>query len=194
MEYIEKIFKYLYYVVESDRIFIAMSLILYSGARVSEVAHIELKNLDLEKRWFITQIKSRKTDKREGIYFFPEFFIPEMRKYLERLKLNHPNTKYLFPEGNGHLHPKSLRYHMRKAKAKLGLPCHTNPHAFRDIINEQRIEMRITKEIRKILLNQTSKDVNISHYAKKFKNRIYLRDLYDKCNPFKKIVKPEVQL
>jgi len=190
MEVVDKIFEYLYYVVESKRIFIAMSLILYSGARVSEVCHIELKNLDIKNRWFITRVKSKKSDKKDGIYFFPVFFTPELRGYITLLKEEYSNPKYLFQEGDSFLHPATLRKHMRRAKKALGLKVNCNPHAFRDFINTMRIEMRITKEIRKILLNQKSKDVNISHYAKKFKNRKYLRDLYDKCNPFKELIKP----
>ncbi len=132
-----------------------------------------------------------KRDKRDGIYFFPPSFIPELQNYVKKLN---PGEKHIFPEGNSYLTTKTLYKHMRKVKIALGLSCKTNPHAFLDFLNEQRIEMRITKEIRKILLNQKSKDVNITHYAKKFKNRIYLGSLYDKCNPFKKLVKPEPML
>lgn len=194
MEVVERIFEYLYYVPESLRIFIIMSLILYSGARGSEVLHIELKNIDLKNRWFVTRIKSRKSEKRDGIYFFPPFFVPELKKYVKKLKYKKLNAKYLFQQGTSHLSIKTLDKHMRKVKKALGLKCATNPHAFRDFINTLRIEMRIPKEIRKILLNQKAKDINITYYAKKFKNRVHLRELYDKCTPFKKLIKPNPTL
>lgn len=184
-EAIRRIFEYLWYVVESKRIYYAVSLICYGGPRVSEVCHIKIKNLDVKNRWYITRIKSRATDKKDGIYFFPEFFVPELKNYINKiLKKNYTNPKYLFQEGDIYLHPKTIRKHLKDAKHRLGLECNTNPHTFRDFINTLRIEMRIPRDIRKLLLNQKSKDVNITHYAKKFKNRIHLRNLYDKCTPF----------
>ena len=123
-----------------------MSLVLYSGARASEVLHVELKNLDIENRWFKTTVKSRKKDKRDGIYFFPEFFIPELEKYVKKLD---PEDKYLFPQGNSYLSIKTIDQHMRGAKQRLGIPCKTKPHAFRNFLNEQRIEMKLLKNLGK---------------------------------------------
>ncbi|MFX0132072.1 MAG: tyrosine-type recombinase/integrase [Candidatus Hodarchaeota archaeon] len=194
MSIVKRIFTHLYYVIENPKVFIIMSLILYSGARVSEICHIELKNVDLENRWVITQVKSRKSEKRVGIYFFPEFFVKELKTYIIRLKTEYQKPKYLFQQGESFYRMGLVRHHLRRTKEALGLKCNINPHAFRDFINTLRIEMRIPRDIRKMLLNQKVSDVNIQHYAKKFKNRLHLRELYDKSNPFKELIKPTPRL
>lgn len=194
MDIVKRVFTHLYYVIENPKVFIIMSLILYSGARVSEICHVELKNVDIENRWIITEVKSRKTEKRGGIYFFPEFFVKDLKTYIKKLNTEYPNPKYLFQQGAIFYRPGLIRHHLRRTKDALGLKCNINPHAFRDFINTLRIEMRIPRDIRKMLLNQKVSDVNIQHYAKKFKNKLYLRNVYDKCNPFKELIKPTPRL
>lgn len=70
----------------------------------------------------------------------------------------------------------------------------TNPHIFRDFINSRREEKGATSTQRKFLINQKNPDVNINSYLKKYKNRITLRNLYDKYNPFNQDILPQPKL
>ncbi|MHA1192227.1 MAG: tyrosine-type recombinase/integrase [Promethearchaeota archaeon] len=81
---VEKILNYLF--VTRRKIFIILSLLLYSGARISEVCSIEIKNIDLEERFFYTKIKSKKNQNRWGIYFFPSFFISYLEQWITEIK------------------------------------------------------------------------------------------------------------
>ena len=62
---VRRILNYLYFI--DFRCFIIVSLLLYSGARISEICRIELKNLDLEERYFLTKVKSKKNLNRHGV-------------------------------------------------------------------------------------------------------------------------------
>ena len=83
---------------------------------------------------------------------------------------------------------------MQQVKEELGLKTLTNPHIFRDFINSRREERGATVTQRKFLINQKNPDVNINSYLKKYKNRMILRNLYDKYNPFDKTTLPKQKL
>ena len=198
MKDIKKILHRLYY-VKPNWMYVAGSLIIYSGARVSEVASILLENLDVKNRWFLTKVKSSRSSKRMGIYFFPKFFIPDLEHYIKTLELEHPRTRFLFPSSHSwkedkHVNIRTIEKYFREVGQELELKARTNPHAFRDFINSKREEKGCSTVQRKLLLNQTIRDVNVSHYLKKYKNRIHLRSIYDKYDPFKPNVKPNPKL
>jgi integrase len=178
-------------------LYLAFQMIIYSGARISEVCHLEFKNIDLKNRWFITTVKSKKSDKRDGVYFFPEFFVPELRYYIRHLKEEYGNNpKYFFPNKKskkGYLTKTPLEKRLKDLKENLDLEYNTNPHAFRDFLNTKRMEMRLPKDLCTMLLNQKPKGVNPQHYLKKFNNRVHLRDLYDQYNPFREKLSPDIK-
>lgn len=194
MEKVKDIIRHLYY-TKSYRIYIIMCLIILSGARISEVLKIKLSYISLESRWFIIEVKSKKNNKKDGIYFFPEFFVPEIKHYVKLLKLEYNNPIYLFPGRNGkHITPRTVQYYMRKTKKELGIKASINPHAFRDFLNTKRFETGCNKTLCKFLLNQKVKDVNPKHYLKAYKNRVKLRNAYDQYNPFNKSILPNPRL
>lgn len=194
MEDVKDIIKHLYY-TKPYRTYIIMSLIIFSGARISEVLNIKLEYLFLDRRWFITEVKSKKNDKRDGIYFIPEFFIPELKHFIDLLKLEHQDPNYLFPSRNGtHYSPRSIQRYMRIIKKELGIKASINPHSFRDFLNTKRFEKGCNQILCKFLLNQKVRDVNPKHYLKAYKNRVKLRNAYDKYNPFNKSILPNPKL
>jgi len=195
---IKNIFAHLYY-IKSYKLYIVIALIVFSGARISEVLNIKLKNISLKERWFITPVKSHKNNKRDGIYFFPSFFVSSMKRYIKLLKLEHENWSdsnfFLFPSRNNKpLTPRPIQKCMSDTKEELRIKSSINPHAFRDFINTKRFEIGCNKTLRKFLINQKVKDVNPANYLKKYKNRIELRNVYDKYNPFTKSILPEPKL
>jgi len=196
MEEIKQIIKHLYY-TKPTYIFIALCLIIFTGARVSEVCQIELKNINLNSRWFITKVKSEKREKREGIYFYPDFFIPYLKRYIETVKIEYSNPKFLFPSNrssSGHIIARTIQYYMKEIKNELGIKAKINPHSFRDFINTERKLKGCDKDFLTILLNQTVKDVNTAHYLKRYDNRMELRKVFDMVNPFNKEIMPSPKL
>jgi len=191
---IERILTHIYYVVEDYRIFLAISLIIYSGARIGEVCKIDIRLFNLKERWFKTKVKSRLAE-RWGWYFFPKFFIPVIEDYIEKRNNDFPDSTYLFQgKRSDHLSPRTIQYHLQNAKESLGLNIYINSHAFRDFLNTKRADMGLDRDKRKFLLNQKVGDVNPESYMKKYKNLINLRNIYDNFNPYKKLIKPDPKL
>jgi len=192
---VERILNYLYFT--RKRLFIITSLLLYTGARISEICRIKLKNIDTDDNYFYVRVKGKKTLKRMGVYFFPKFFIVYLNAWIKSLQLEYPPSNiYLFPspysKGN-HISPKTPRMHLRDLKNTLGLQCKINPHAFRDFINTERFDKDMNKKYRELLLNQTPKDVNVKNYLKKYKKRKELQEKYNKTFPFPEF-KPKIEL
>ncbi|MFW9970924.1 MAG: tyrosine-type recombinase/integrase [Candidatus Odinarchaeota archaeon] len=188
---VEKILNYLFFT--RKRLFIIVSILLYTGARISEVCRIEMNNTDPEERYFITKVKSKKSINRMGIYFLPSFFIPYLKEWIEIVKIENSNTIYLFPSGDSFITPKTIRKKLRSVKNELGLTCKMNPHAFRDLINSERFDTKMKTKYRFLLLNQTPPNVNVKNYLKKYKLRRELQKKYDEFFPFPKF-KPKLNL
>jgi len=187
----ERILNYLYFT--KRRVFIAVCLLLYSGARISEVCRVELRHLDFNERFFFTRVKSKKKLKRYGIYFFPKFFVPYLQDWINTLLMEVPDAVYLFEYHRRSLNPKTIREHLRRTKNELGLTCKMNPHAFRDLINTERFDTPLAEKYRFLLLNQTPPNVNVMSYLKKYKKRKELLKKYDQFFPFPEF-KPKINL
>ena len=191
MEIIKKMLHHIYF-TKPKWLFLVVSLIVYGAPRVSEVARVELKNLDLKNRWFITEVKSSKKAKRDGIYFFPAFFKPELEYHVSQLK---EGEKWLFPGNkNNHISPRAIENNLQDVKKALNIKASINPHIFRDFLNTKRFERGCNEKFLYFLLNQTYKGVNSASYLKKYKDLVVLRDIYDKYNPFDKLIKPKPRL
>lgn len=202
-ETIEKVLHHVYFTQEYWK-FIFISLITYTGARITEIASVRLKFLDLEERWFTNRVKSRFPDKRLGIFFIPEFFVQELEEYIEKevYTKRNPHSKtqipsYLFPgirNINAHVSVRTVQQCLLKIQKALGLNKKINSHAFRNFLNSKRTGMGCSETMLKRLINQKVQDVNPAHYQKEYETRIYLRDAYDTFCPFKKLIKPKLEL
>lgn len=191
MKIVEKMLHHIYF-TKPKWLFLIVSLIVYGAPRVSEIAHVELKNLDLKNRWFVTEVKSSKKAKRDGIYFFPAFFQPELKNYVSQLK---EGERWLFPGNNkNHVSPRAIQNDLQDVKKTLNIKASINPHIFRDFLNTKRFERGCNEMFLYLLLNQTYKGVNSASYLKKYKDLVVLRDIYDKYNPFDKLIKPKPRL
>lgn len=189
-----RVLNYLYFT--NKRLFIIVSLLLYTGARISEICRINLGHIDYNERFFfIERVKSKKNTSRWGVYFFPEFFIGFLKEWVAEIILEDPKTSSLFPSlrGKQHLSTKTPRKQLRELKNELGLKCKVNPHAFRNFINTLRFENNLNIKYRSLLLNQTPQNVNVKNYLKKYNLRKNLQKIYDKTFPFPQF-KPKLNL
>ncbi|MGQ4874526.1 MAG: tyrosine-type recombinase/integrase [Promethearchaeia archaeon] len=182
-ETVEKVLNYLYFT--NPTLFIIVSLLLYTGARISEIVGIKLKNIDITERFFFTKIKGKKQLNRHGVYFFPAFFIKYIKNHIEKIKAEYSNPEYLFPNNfGGHISTNTVRKKLRKIRDDLNISCNINPHSFRDFINTERFDKNLNKKYRCLLLNQTPKNVNVKNYLKKYRKRKELQKIYDATFPF----------
>jgi len=196
MEDVKRLVRYFYF-LKDKMYYIILCLIVYGGPRISEVTKIERDNLYMAPRWYLTVVKSSKSNKRVGIYFFPEFFTKELQEYFNDIKIKYPESKFLFPSSSsksGHISKRTIEKHLKMASKALGITALSYPHAFRDFLNSRREERGATQVQRKFLLNQKNPDVNPNSYLKKYKNRMLLRNYYDRFNPFKESLKPKMRL
>jgi len=183
-EVVERVLNYTYWT--RKRCFIITSLLLYSGARVSEICRIKIKNIDFEERYFYTKVKSKKALNRWGIYFFPKFFVPYLKEWISQIEAEYNDPIFLFPSPytNSQIMPKTPWKNLRVVKNDLGIKARLNPHSFRDFINTERFDKDLNAKFRCLLLNQTPKNVNVKNYLKKYKKRKELLKIYDETLPF----------
>jgi len=181
----ERILKHYYYT--NFMIFVIVCLLLYTGARISEIISIKLSNINLQERFIFVKIKSKKYLNQFGFYFFPKFFVRHLEIWIGQLELIYPDTIFLFPSSRSnfrHLTGKTVRHNLRDIKKLLNLEEHCNPHAFRNLLNEKREAMGVSKLKRTILLNQKPQGVNEKNYLKSYKTRKKLLGFYDESFPF----------
>jgi integrase len=199
VDHAKQILEHIFFTRNTEQVFYASALIVFSGARVSEVCEIKLNKLNIEDRWFINRVKSQKQDKREGIYFFPSFFQGPLYDYVDYITNTHNNAKYLFesPYNNGptinrHISKKTVQNAFTAAKKTLGIKVQVSPHPFRNLLNTKRYEAGIRKEDLKFLLNHKQNETYAANYLKNRQNRVFLRDLYDKSCPYTKDILPSL--
>jgi integrase len=182
------------------RLFIIVSLLLYTGARISEIISIKLENIDYEERFFMNEIKGEKD--RVGIYFFPKFFIQSLKDYIFKIvEVEYPNTKYLFPSRykrysygqDNHLTITKIEKDLRDLRKLMNIKSNINPHSFRDLINSERFDTEMKEKYRFLLLNHTPPNVNVMSYLKNYKLRMKLQKKYDQFFPFPKF-NPKINL
>jgi len=132
------------------------------------------------------------------VYFFPEFFIPELKYYISKLEEKYldldPNLGHLFhypTNKKSYLSSRLIQLRIQKIKERKHLKFKKLTHPFRDYLNTKRTDMGLLDQNKlKFLLNQTPQDVNPQSYLKRYKALDQLRTLYDKYNPYEELIKP----
>lgn len=197
LDHAKQMLEHIYFTRNNEQVFYASALIIFSGARVSEVCEVKLEKLNVEDRWFINRVKSQKQNKREGIYFFPEFFQEPLEKYIEYMKQEFNNLYYLFESpydksNPSHISIKTVETAFAKARETLGIEVKASPHPFRNLLNTKRYEKNLQDADLKFLLNHKQKEVYAAHYLKNRQNRIKLREIYDMSFPYTKDILPSL--
>lgn len=183
---IEKVLKFFYFTDFS--MFIVVSLLAYTGGRISEIISIMIKDVDLENRKIISGRTPGFSKAGKVVIFIPQFFVKQLNNYIEnnpfideflfQTESNQMKKKYGFIQGH------TIRKKLRKVKKILNINVPINPHAFRDAINTERKEIGCSLEDRQNLLNQKPNTVNTIFYLKRFRNWKPLREKYDQYFPY----------
>jgi integrase len=179
-----KILRFLFFT--DYRMFILVSLLAYTGARISEICSIKLDDIDLENRKFISGRFDDYSKTGLVLYFWPTFFHEEFKRYIELMRSH--KYEFVFPHQQTFLHTKTPRKKLREIKEILNILDPINPHSFRDSLNSSRREKGLGEEFAAMLLNQKPNTVNQTHYMKRFYDWHSLRDMYDKSFPYPALI------
>jgi len=170
------------------QMFNIVSLLLYTGARIHELMTLLIENISLDGRFVFNLIKRTMKVDKYGIYFYPEFFVKDLKIYLELKKRHYPNSPYLFPTPRNpktFLSDKAVRDRLHKACEFLNITSDHTPHKFRALLNDSRKKKGAAPIDRSALLMHKLPSVEAEHYLKSLKEVIELREIYDATFPFK---------
>jgi len=172
--------------------FIIVSLLLYTGARIHELMTLLIENMSLDGRFVFNLIKRTTKVDKYGIYFFPEFFVKDLKIYMELKKREYPDNPFLFPaprHPGAFLSDKAVRSRLHDTCKFLNITSEHTPHKFRALLNDARKKKGAAPIDRSALLMHKLPSVEAEHYLKSLKEVIELREIYDITFPFK-IFKP----
>ena len=146
----------------------AISFLMLTGARWSEMAALTWERINLDQGWwFIPDPKNRK----------PITF-PLSKVAVEILAARSNTSQYVFParSGVGHIH--DARGHFEKISQAVGAPvtAHDMRRTFRAIAGECQLELW---KIKLLMNHKLGQDVTIGHYTET-ENLTYLRAEIDK--------------
>jgi site-specific recombinase XerD len=185
---------------ENTRMYIYLMIAVHNGGRDSEIRSIMLKNIKhLQSKirehgvtkefdfWIIVSGQIEGHRKQGTCYYF----IPpglcdtyDWQLYQDELKKQFKDPIYLFQtEPNHFLSYRSVWENLDMYARKLNLKCRVNPHIFRDVVNEFRMDEGCSEPILSILLNQKNRGTNATYYTKKCKNPGYRYKYWIKFTP-----------
>jgi len=146
------------------RDFILFSLLIITGARVSEILSIKVKDINLEKRFFETGFvkgarKTSLSSKKSLLFFFPENFSKYLGTYLNYLD---NGEVWLFPGRSKHYHYNSFH---RYVKSNYGQNF-SNFHKFRKSLITNRVKIGCPLWASEGLMNHKSSSVEGEFYIK----------------------------
>jgi hypothetical protein len=142
---------------------------------------------DIEFSYIITGTEKNNRKRGQAIYFLPKRLEKslEWKLYLKQIHYL-PEPIYLFQTTQfppGYISQKGISKNLKKYEQKLGLGTLVNPHIFRDVLNEIRMDQGCDPALREILINQVSKGTNAKHYLKKCKQIQNRFDYWEKFTP-----------
>lgn len=169
----------------NPRMYIYLVLMAYNGARDSEVRSIRLANIidanenirtehgiqPVKFTFFTSGFEEEHMKKGQVFYFIPASLRHslEWTLYIKQLHyLQKPTFLFQIGQEEKFLSQKSTNRNLKKYAEKCGLgDLRWSTHMFRDVINEERMQMNCDPALRAILLNQSPEGVNAKRYLKK---------------------------
>ena len=175
------------------QMFIIISLLLYSGARISEIMSLHNDDLKVNYRFLFNEIKGAAKKTKFGVYFFPGFFVKYLKVYLIEKEMLYPKDSFVFPSRiykGKFMRPGTVREHIHIICENLKITVPYTPHKFRHLLNRERRKKGAGKLDRILLLNQTPRETESKYYNEDLEAILELREIYDKSFPFPRYIKP----
>jgi len=164
--------------------FMFLAILFTNGMRPGECRSIRLENIkkiktkirregkmeDIEFTYIITGVEENNMKRGQAIYFLPKRLEKslEWKFYLSQVNYFQEPT-YLFQTTQfppGYISQKGISKNLKKYEGKLELGTLVNPHIFRDVLNEYRMDAKCDPALREILINQVSKGTNANYWEK----------------------------
>jgi len=185
----EEIFKILDFCYKNRKQdnFILFGLDICTGARISEILTIKIKDVNLPERYFETGFeknarKSTLRSKESLLFFFPERFKIYLKNYILSLKSLNKDGEWLFPNNRitNYISFKRPYYLLNILKQKLSIDF--SYKYFRKTIITERMKMGCPDWVSEGLTNHKGSSVQREYYIKlKISEK---RELYDKYFPY----------
>lgn len=170
------------------QMFIITGLLLYTGARITEIMSLLEENINLEHCLIFNLIKRTKYKSKYGVYFFPQFFLKYIKIYLEEKNEIYLGNIYLFPSkkngGKPYFSVRHVQSKLKKVSELLNITSNISPHKFRKLINEERRKKGVAPLERTILLNHTPQSIEARNYLPSLKQIQELKKIYNRTFPF----------
>jgi integrase/recombinase XerD len=135
------------------RNFYFICFLIYTGARISEVCHIKIKDLSLSSKIPSIYIERGKGNKNRTVYI-PSKLKLKVIEFLEHKNIlgdSLDQDSYLFSSPRGvHLSPRYIQMVIKKMRADLGLKrCtpHTFRHTYATMLYQQEKDLRLVMKM-----------------------------------------------
>lgn len=185
----EEIFKILDFCYKNRKQhdFILIGLDICTGARISEILTIKIKNVNLQERYFETGFeknarKSTWRSKESLLFFFPERFEICLENCILSLQSLNKDVEWLFPNNkmDNYISFKRPYYLLNILKQRLGI--NFSYKYFRKTIITERMKMGCPDWASEGLTNHKGSSIQREYYIKlKIPEK---RELYDKYFPY----------
>jgi len=128
----------------TDKTKLIIELLYATGIRVSELCHLQAKNLELDQMiGWVRQGKGR----RDRMIILSKDLVTHLRKFLK----NENPTTYLFGKGENPLTPRDIQQIIKNTTIKAGITknvhVHTLRHSFATHLLEDGVNLRIIQEL-----------------------------------------------
>lgn len=181
--------------------FIFLAILFPNGMRPGECRSIRLENIrniktkirrkgkmeDIEFSYIITGLEKNNQKTGQVIYFLPKRLEKSLEWKLYLKQINYfQEPVYLFQTTQfppNYISLVGIRRNLKKYGEKLQLGTLVNPHIFRDVLNEIRMEEGCDPVLREILINHSPKGTNAKYYLKKVKQIQNRFDYWEKFTP-----------
>ena len=179
------------------RDFVLLTLIVCTGARISEIRTIMLQDVHVKQRYFETGFvkgarKSTMNKKKGLLFFFPEKIIYYLKLYMQLLEEKKgPDNIWLFPGQKGSfLTDMGARLITTKLSKHLGFKIRW--HSFRRSMITSRTKMGCPLYLSEMLMNHAPSSVEAKSYIKLTLEE--KRDYYDQYFPYDFLLTDEVNV
>lgn len=163
--------------------YILWGIIAFSSMRIGGAMNIQIKNINLDERYIITDEKQTECMGKDNIYFIPLKFKRSLESFLSEIQQVNSKREMLFK-----LTDKAYRLHLKdwgnSINERMSLKLDVHPHLFRDAFNTEIFELGANEEQRCMILNQMPRSVNPQHYLKRLRQIENRREIYDKFFPY----------
>jgi len=162
-------------VIDNSKHRLIVAMMYAAGLRVSEVANLRVKDLDLDNSY--GWVRHGKGDK-DRVFIIAENLKGELKDWIKEMDYD----SYLFKGRNGNLSTQSIRKIVKKAGKRAQILKNIHPHTLRHCFGTHIIENDYSLQTLQGLLGHTSPDTSLTYVHTASPKMIKVRSPYDRLN------------